>query len=219
MTRHSFTPAYKKLPPTIPVFPLAGAVVMPDAQLPLNIFEPRYLNMVEDALGQGRMFAMVQPKPSGQGDNEAMSRTGCAGRITSFSETDDGRFLIVLTGVCRFDIEEELSTLRGYRRVIADWQRFRTDYEPGHLEAGEREHLTQLLRIHARTESLQVAWDDLAELDDARFVNLLACRLPFSPEDKQSLIESVILAERATLLKALLEMSLEGREGGPSRRH
>ena len=124
MARNPFTLPFERLPASIPVFPFTGAVVMPGVQLPLNIFEARYLNMVEDALAQHRIFAMVQSDPGSGRDGEAVFQTGCAGRISSFSETDDGRFLIILLGVCRFDIREELPTVRGYRRVIADWQRF-----------------------------------------------------------------------------------------------
>lgn len=219
MARNPFALPFERLPATIPVFPLTGAVVMPGAQLPLNIFEPRYLNMVEDALAQHRMFAMVQPDPVSGRDDEAVFRTGCAGRISSFSETDDGRFLIILLGVCRFDIREELPAVRGYRRVIADWERFAIDQAPSCLEAGDRNCVLGLLRPYAETNGLTVAWDEVKAMDDARLVNTLVSRLPLDPIDKQALLETVSLTERARVLGALLDVPFSPLGEGAKRRH
>jgi len=219
MARNPFTLPFERLPASIPVFPFTGAVVMPGVQLPLNIFEARYLNMVEDALAQHRIFAMVQSDPGSGRDGEAVFQTGCAGRISSFSETDDGRFLIILLGVCRFDIREELPTVRGYRRVIADWQRFAVDYAPSRLEAGDREHLLGLLRPYAEVNGLTVAWDEVKAMDDMRLVNTLVSRLPLDAIDKQALLETVTLTERARVLGALLDVPFAPVGGGAERRH
>ena len=219
MVRNSFTLPFERLPTTIPIFPLAGAVVMPGAQLPLNIFEPHYINMVEDALAQHRMFAMVQPDPDSGSDGEGVYRTGCAGRISSFSETDDHRFLLILLGVCRFEIQEELPTMRGYRRVIADWQHFAVDYAPSHLAAAVRNELLGRLRIYMKANGLTVTWNEVEELDDARLVNTLVSRLPLDAIDKQALIETGSLTERARLLGALLDVPFTSPGEGTEWRH
>ncbi|MDJ0862570.1 MAG: LON peptidase substrate-binding domain-containing protein [Gammaproteobacteria bacterium] len=208
MPSNPFTVSFDHLPKVFPVFPLAGAVVMPGADLPLNIFEPRYLNMVFDVLGSHRMFGMVQPDTSASAETHAICKTGCAGRVTSFSETEDGRLLLVLTGVCRFDIGEEVDAVNGYRRVVPDWSRFRGDYEKTSTDVPEREQLFQLLRRYCAENRLEVAWDELELMRGADLVNILTCRLPLEAPDKQALIESVTLAERTQLLRGLLEMAL-----------
>ncbi len=217
MPSNPFTPSFDRLPEAFPIFPLAGAVVMPGADLPLNVFEPRYLNMVFDVLGSHRMFGMVQPEAAEASASDAVYQTGCAGRITSFSETDDGRVLLVLTGVCRFDIKEEISALNGYRRVLADWSRFRLDYQDSSKDILEREQLLLLLRRFCEQNRLEVAWDELELMQGAELVNILTCRLPLDVADKQALLESVTLPERTTLLRGLLEMALTQQAGVTSR--
>jgi Lon protease-like protein len=206
MRRNPFTPSFDKLPRTIPIFPLPGAVVMPATQLPLNIFESRYLNMVLDALAESRMIGMVQPDPSLGGG--AVYATGTAGRITSFSETDDGRFLVVLTGVCRFHIAEEIPTTRGYRRVVADWSRFAVDYGSEPQTEVERTRLIELLRAYAESQKMEIGWDGLKAAESHLLINVLISNLPFEVPDKQSLIEAITLTERAHLLVGLLEMAI-----------
>lgn len=142
MHRNPFTLPFDRLPADIAVFPLSGAVLMPGTQLPLNVFEPRYLNMVEDALGARRLIGMIQPLDE---DERVLSKTGCAGRISSFSETDDGRIILVLTGLCRFDVVDELPLARGYRRVRADWTRFNGDYQDPAENEIDRTGLTDAL--------------------------------------------------------------------------
>lgn len=216
MHPNPFTLPFDRLPVSLPIFPLPGVIVMPGAPLPLNIFEPRYLNMVVDALAEDRMIGMVQPDPSRKGD--AVCRTGTAGRITGFNETRDGRFLIRLTGVCRFDIQEEVPTVRGYRRVVADWSRFAVDYELSGRVPERRDMLDRLKR-YAATHQLQIEWDALRGLDDLDLVNVLATMLPLGPEDKQAIVESVSLAERARVLSTLLEIGQAPFEDGPGRPH
>jgi hypothetical protein len=219
MHSHPFTLPFDKLPVSLPIFPLAGAIVMPGAPLPLNIFEPRYLNMVIDALAEDRMIGMVQPDPRRSDPHaEAVYGTGTAGRITAFNETRDGRFLIRLTGVCRFDIQEEVPTVRGYRRVVADWGRFAVDYET-RGQVPERRDLLDRLKRYASMYQLQIEWDTLRPLDDLTLVNVLATMLPLGVEDKQAIVESVTLQERARVLSALLEIAQAPFEDGPSRPH
>ena len=150
MTKGVFNPKFEDLPRVIPIFPLTGALLLPTGKLPLNIFEPRYLAMVRDALADDqRIIGMLQPRvpdmddnwgTAGDGDDEpVLYKTGCAGRITSFAESEDGRYLLTLSGVCRFDIAEEMTGKEGYRRVLADFQRFRDDVaDPGLFFLGER---------------------------------------------------------------------------------
>ena len=162
---------------------------------------------------------MVQPDATAQDPRgEAVYRTGTAGRITAFNETRDGRFLIRLTGVCRFDIQEEVPTVRGYRRVVADWSRFAVDYEPGG-RVPERRDLLDRLRAYAAAHQLQIEWDSLRPLDDLALVNVLATMLPLNVEDKQAIVESVSLADRARLLSALLEIAQIPFDEGSRRPH
>ena len=203
-----FTPSFDKLPQEFPIFPLAGAVVMPGADLPLNIFEPRYLNMVSDVLGSHRMLGMVQPDTAQRAATDAVHRTGCAGRITSFSETDDGRLLLVLTGVCRFDIKQEIDPVNGYRCIVPDWSRFRADYDVSPRDIPDRKQLLLLLRRYCEVNRIEVAWNELELMRGAELVNILTCRLPLEIEDKQALIESVSVTERTSLLRGLLEMAV-----------
>lgn len=219
MHSNPFTLPFDKLPVSLPIFPLAGTIVMPGAPLPLNIFEPRYLNMVIDALAEDRMIGMVQPDPAAKDPrDEAIYRTGTAGRITAFNETRDGRFLIRLTGVCRFDIQEEVPTVRGYRRVVTDWSRFAVDYET-RGRVPERRELLDRLKAYATAHQLQIEWDALRPLDDLALVNVLTTMLPLAVEDKQAIVESVTLEERARLLGALLEIAQNPFDEGRGRPH
>jgi Lon protease-like protein len=209
MGNAGFDTPFDSLPNTLPVFPLAGVLMLPGTQLPLNIFEPRYLNMVIDALGAGRLIGMIQPAPSASEQDESppLCPVGCAGRVTSFSETDDGRFLIVLSGLCRFSAGKELATTRGYRRVLAEWSGFESDYRPS-LEAFARAPFMRLLRGYFRIRKFSVDWQALKQLEPWRLVNVLATSLPFATADRQALLEAGSVADRAQLLTALLELAL-----------
>lgn len=208
-------PQLDQLPQEFPVFPLGGALLLPGGQLPLNIFEPRYLAMVEDALGAGRYFGMVQPdKRLGQGDNgPGLYRIGCLGRITAFEESNDGRFLITLSGVIRFTIVEEAEMRRGYRRVRAGLAGFAADLRPddGALPF-PRPSLEDALRRYFAAGGMAVDWDRLASMPDAVLVTALSMACPFSNEEKQALLEAKDPAERARALLALLEIG--ARDGG-----
>ena len=204
-----FDPAFDHLPRVLPVFPLSGALLLPHCRLPLNIFEPRYLQMTEDALANQRLIGMVQPcNPDVYDDDLEVYETGCAGRISSFSETDDGRMLIVLTGVCRFDIVEELEAEAPYRQVAVCWDRYRDDI--GEETDGEidRERLYTSLRAYFETRDLDTDWDMLDEATDEHLINSLAMSCPFDHTEKQALLEADDLFERHRLMLSLLDVAM-----------
>src|SRR5262249_24955585 len=215
-----FHPRAEDLPGEIPVFPLSGALLLPRGKLPLNIFEPRYLAMTEDALGQGRMFGMIQPDPTApEGDTgPGLFHVGCLGRLTSFSETDDRRYLITLTGVARFAIAGEAAMRRGYRRVRADYQPYRADLESEPRPIGTaREALLTALRGYFSQRGFDANWDAIKRLPDDMLVVSLAMVCPFEPAEKQALLEASD-ADRAATLLTLLQMGAvaQDTQGGRS---
>lgn len=208
MTQSPFFPKFTALPSELPIFPLAGAVVMPGVQLPLNIFEPRYLNMVDAALAANHLIGMVQPlSGTAFDDMPELHRVGCAGRITSYSETSDGRIVMVLTGICRFEICAELDMRRGFRRAKPGWERFTVDYHEDEESLADRETFLASLKAYAGVRNVEVPWDDVDGMGDSDLVNLLCAHLPLAPEDKQALIETLDLADRAQLMRGLMDMS------------
>lgn len=215
-----FLPRFVDLPGEIPVFPLAGAIVMPGIQLPLNIFEPRYLNLVQDALGTDHLVGMIQPL-TGQEEVEVplLHKIGCAGRITSYSETNDGRIVIVLTGVCRFELQRELEERHGYRRAQAGWDRFAQDFLTEQEGIVNRERFLASLRNYVRPRGVEIPWDDLKAMADLDLVNLLTAHLPLAPEDKQALIETNTLTARAELMRGLMDMASASSVEGVEQRH
>jgi Lon protease-like protein len=212
-----FIPKYDKLPDTLPILPLVGAVVMPGAQLPLNIFEPRYLNMVEDALARDHLIGMIQPVHQIDADHPRLHPTGSAGRISAYQETYDGRIEIVLSGVCRYDIQQELSTTRGYRMVVPDWSRFISDYEYPHFEKRQKQvsFFTELDH-YLQSRQLEIDQSVIHKLPFSRLLNVLTTLLPLKPEDKQAIIESVSFDTRYQLL--ISQFALSGSEA-PSHLH
>lgn len=214
-----FEPGFEQLPDTLPIFPLSGVLLLPGAKLPLNVFEPRYLAMVFDALAGHRMIGMVQPlQPGGYaGDGlptedgrPKVHKVGCAGRIVSFNETDDGRLLLALSGVCRFEIVRELDLAQGgYRRVSTVFTPYRADLdrddEPVDLD---RERLMAGLAAFFRSRNLSTDWDAVKQADDANLVSSLSMVLPFGPAEKQGLLEAADATARAKLLIAFLEMNV-----------
>ena len=222
MSPSPFDPSFDELPATLPVFPLPGVLLLPRGKLPLNIFEPRYLNMTRDALATDRLIGMIQPKPA-EGGSEAGSRClyriGCAGRITQFAETDDGRFLITLTGVCRFVVDEEIASMRGYRRVIADWGPFAADLE-GDCDAElDRGLLVTRLKQYFDAQGITADWGVIEQTPDHRLVTTLAMVCPFESSEKQALLECDSLKSRASMMLALLDMAVADTSGGDHARH
>ena len=211
--RNRFTFSFSELPSSLPIFPLSGAVLLPNGQLPLNIFEDRYLSMINDALSNSRLVGMVQPKNNADKTQDELYATGCAGRIVSFSETRDDRYLIILAGVCRFDIKEEIECANGYRRAEVVWDRFSDDLGDDDTDLDSSD-LIESARRYTEQRKLSVDWSALDHLEPRELVDTLACSLPFSPQDKQGLVETVVIRDRVQLLTALCEFgAVEANEG------
>ncbi len=209
-----------ELPAIVPIFPLAGVLLLPRGKLPLNIFEPRYLAMLRDALAGERMIGMVQPEDPGDPSAEPpVFRIGCLGKVTAFTETDDGRFLITLTGVCRFRIAEELARVTPYRKVVADYGAYIGDLVPD-ANAGtvNRERLAPALRSYLEIHGLSADWQAIDQAPGEALINALAMICPFTPAEKQALLEAPGVAERAEMMIALLEMAIAARLGATDNR-
>lgn len=214
------------LPGRIPLFPLGGALLLPRGQLPLNIFEPRYLAMTNAAISGDRIIGMVQPSTdeglASQDDDQARPKLydiGCAGRITSFSETADGRILITLTGICRFGIEEEMATVTPYRIARADFDRFAEDLKP---ELGQekvnRDLLLDVFRRYLSAHELEADWDSVHRSSNETLVNTLSMISPYPPSEKQALLEAIDIVKRSEVLIALTEMALSKTTDEPESR-
>lgn len=206
------------LPEVIPVFPLNGALLLPRGQLPLNIFEPRYLAMIDDALKAARIVGMVQISEEGltQCARPSLYSMGCAGRITSLEESGDGRYLITLTGVSRYRITEELQAITPYRQCRVDFGSFARDLdEETERDEVDRDGVVRALRRFAETHRLSVDWEGIDAAPSDLLVNALAMMSPFGPREKQALLEAPDLKTRADVLIAIAEMDL-AREGAPS---
>ncbi|GAA0615015.1 LON peptidase substrate-binding domain-containing protein [Brevundimonas kwangchunensis] len=199
------------LPQVIPVFPLSGVLLLPRGQLPLNIFEPRYLNMIDDAMAGDRLIGMVQPS-GGAASLPRLSQIGCAGRITSFAETSDGRYLITLTGCARFRIASELPAQTPYRQVRAHFGPYEADLTapPSGEGALDRETLLEALKAYLTTRGLDIDWESAETAPPEALVNSLAMALPFEPPEKQALLEAADLDERALVLTALMQIDAAG---------
>jgi Lon protease-like protein len=204
-------PRVDDLPGEFPVFPLTGALLLPRGKLPLNIFETRYLAMTEDALAAGRMFAMIQPdasRPPLHG-GPALFSVGCLGRLTSFSETDDGRFLITLLGLIRFTVADELPMRHGYRRVRGHFTEFRRDLDPppDPPQIGvARDAVLSALRGYFTHSGFDANWEAIGRMPDDTLVTTLCMVCPFEPAEKQALLEAATDEDRGTILLTLLEM-------------
>jgi Lon protease-like protein len=216
--------AYRKpsdLPVAIPVFPLGGALLFPKAVLPLNIFEPRYLAMVDAALVGHRLIGMIQPAgiispvAPGEADSPDLAQVGCAGRITGFQETEDGRYLIALTGIARFRVREELPHDGPYRIVRADWEAFAADLDrqPA-LEDAARTRLLDALKSYLERGAMRADWTAVDEAPVDTLINSLSAGCPFTNPEKQALLEARTLEDRCAALITLLEMERPGQGGG-----
>jgi len=202
---------HSDLPDTIPVFPLPGAVLLPRSRLPLQIFEPRYLQMLEDALKTPeRLIGMIQPGPV-TGDAEALHRIGCVGRVTQFSETEDGRYMITLTGLSRYRIIREVDGFSPYRRFDVSWDGFDRDMGKAEKDGGfDRTEFLGLLKRFLATQQRTTDWEAMQEAEDELLINSLSMLLEFDPEDKQALLEAPSLATRRETLVTLIEFALRG---------
>lgn len=200
------------LPARLPLFPLPGALLLPRARLPLHIFEPRYLAMFDDALKTpGRLIGMIQPADDA---GERLHQIGCAGRITSFSETEDGRYMITLTGISRFRVGAPENGFTPYLVAPVAWDGFERDLGPTETDQNfDREPFMKLLARYLDVADLRTDWESLDEADDELLVNSLSILLPFETEDKQALLEAPSLTTRRETLVALMEFSLAAQGG------
>ena len=195
----------------LPVFPLPRVVLFPGARLPLHIFEPRYLAMLEDSLKtRERLIGMIQPLDT-HDESSTLHAIGCAGRLTAFSETEDGRYMVTLTGISRFRIQREIEGFTPYRRCEVSWAGFERDLGPAESDPGfTREKFFGLLGRYFEAEELQTDWDSLKEADDELLINSLSMLCPFEPEDKQALLEAPSLETRRETLVTLIEFAMRG---------
>ena len=197
------------LPRTIPVFPLPGALLLPRARLPLHIFEPRYLAMLDDALKtRTRLIGMVQPREL-PGGGSRLHSIGCAGRVTAFSETEDGRYMITLSGISRFRVVREVEGFAAYRRCDVDWEGFARDLGRTEVdEAFDRPAFLEVLGRYFQSEGLSTDWDNLKDAEEELLINSLSMLCPFEPEDRQALLEAPSLSTRRETLVTLIEFAL-----------
>ncbi|HVV79171.1 MAG TPA: LON peptidase substrate-binding domain-containing protein [Pseudolabrys sp.] len=210
----------EELPDTIPVFPLPGALLLPRGQMPLNIFEPRYLAMIDDALRDGRrLIGMIQPdvRKKSTGDKPPLYKVGCVGRITQLAESGDGRYLLELTGVSRFEVTEELAVRTLYRQCRVSYARFTDDFvaRKGEEEV-DRKTLLRTLREFLKVNDLQADWEGIEKAPNEALVNALSMMSPYGAPEKQALLEARNLKHRAEILIAVTEIELakKNSEGG-----
>lgn len=207
------------LPSIIPVFPLQGCILLPRANLPLNVFEPRYLTMVDDLLAGERIIGIVQPlaadEESPPSKGHPLRQTGCAGRVTSYTETDDGRALITVTGICRFDIVDELRSLKPYRLCEVSFLPYQKDLVRGHgQESVDWKRFLAVLRSYLDARNLTADWQSIQRSPMELLINTLSIISPYGPEEKQALLEAPDLKARSEVLMALAEMEIASPGGG-----
>jgi uncharacterized protein len=215
-----FDPGYRELPEVLPIFPLTGAVLLPGGRLPLNIFEPRYLAMIRHALmSPTRLIGMVQPVELGADRNldaaapPAVRRIGCAGRLVSFQETEDGRYTVTLSGLIRFEIKRELPQhAGGFRLVEPDYRRFAEDMAERDFELPSKAEFLAAFKSYVDAKQLKVDWDTIKSAPDDHLLVSLAMLSPFSPEEKQSLLECADLEELGAMMTALFELASGSRQ-------
>ena len=194
------------LPKRIPIFPLTGAVLFPGTQLPLNIFEPRYVKMIDDALASSdRLITMVQPSSSKDNDSKALKDVGCVGKITSFNEIEDNRYLITLTGIIRCEVKEELDTTTPYRQIVPDFTKFNTDLLDQNVDGIDRNKLLGLIKKYLEHRNMLTDWDIIKQTSTEQLINYSGVLVPFTPEEKQLLLESITIDERCRALEALYQ--------------
>lgn len=219
MSRTAFDPALEDLPRVLPIFPLEGVLLLPGGRLPLNIFEPRYLAMFDDALAGQRLIGMIQPcEDSRETKTPKVYETGCVGRITSFTETDDGRYLVTLCGLIRFDVVRELPSTGSYRVVEPDYARFTGDLQEDRSKI-DRDRLMQVLSAYFEANAIEGDWEAIEQTGDERLVTSLAMICPLGAPEKQVLLESMTLTERAEALTAIMEMATHQMGERDAKRH
>ena len=204
------------LPSVLPLFPLPGALLLPRARLPLHLFEPRYLAMLDDVLkSSDRLIGMIQPREVPGSSEKRLHAIGCAGRVTAFSETEDGRYMITLTGISRFRVAREVEGFSPYRRAEVDWAPFNRDLGAQESDPGfQRKPFLALLGRYFQAQELSTDWGSLKEADDELLINSLSMLCPLPPEDRQALLEAPTLTTRRETLVTLFEFALRGGTDG-----
>ena len=195
------------LPSKLAVFPLTGAVLFPQTQLPLNIFEPRYIQMIDEVLSSpNRIMGMIQPSLSKDDPNSKnLKKVGCAGRISSFSETGDGRYLVTLTGIARFEVDQELDTTTPYRQAMANFENYKDDLKPANTENIDRKSLLVLIKKYLEQKNLLIDWEIIEQSPTEQLINYSGVLVPFEPEEKQLLLETKTLTDRCKVLESLFQ--------------
>lgn len=209
-----FSPTRDNLPSVVPVFAIPGAILLPGGRVPLIVFEPRYLAMIDDALGAGRLFGLVQPNQNTTVPADGLYAVGTLARIVAFGETGDGRYLITAQGMHRFAIRNEEEGRSGYRRVAVDYAPFAADLETRSVHLAERSRLISLVRAHLGTQETGSDWEALDNLSDDELTDRFAMACPFSVEDKQALLETTSHTERCHLMIALIQRDLMNEGNG-----
>jgi Lon protease-like protein len=205
------------LPTVIPVFPLSSVLLLPRGELPLNIFEPRYLSMVEDALRADRIIGMAQLQDEQEGLRPTIHSVGCIGKITQFAETGDGRLMLTLTGLARFRVVEEMTVLTPYRQCLVSYEEFARDLvERDGENLVDRSAILKTLRNFAEANRMKIDWKGIEQTPNEALVNALAMMSPFGPDEKQALLEAKTLAMRADVLVAITEIELARGNGTSS---
>ncbi len=210
---YSFEHNIKELPSTLPLFPLNKVLLLPRAKLPLNLFENRYLHMLDYALANKRMIGMIQPKErvlkNSDIKNPSLYEIGCAGRVTAFSETNDNRYELILKGVCRFKIKKEKKIINGFRSADVSWDVFKNDYKTDILSnLKKRQDFEALLKIFLKKISISADWEMVETTNDEDLVNMISMCCPFDVSEKQALLEAVTLDQRLNVLSSLMQMGL-----------
>ena len=196
-----------ELPSRLAIFPLTGAVLFPQTQLPLNIFEPRYIQMIDEVLSTpDRIMGMIQPNLSKTDlKSNELKKVGCAGRISSFSETGDGRYLVTLTGLIRFEIAQELDTTTPYRQIMTNYENYQEDLKPSNTENIDRKNLLFLIKKYLEQKNLLIDWEIIEQSPTEQLINYSGVLVPFEAEEKQLLLETKTLFERCKALESLFQ--------------
>ena len=203
-----------ELPKTISVFPLSNFIIFPNTTVPLNIFESRYIDMINDSMKSNKFIGMIQPKNSNEEINPPkLHNVGCLGKITSFRETEDGRYLITLLGICRFNIEQEIDSTRGYRRVVPNWEPFRSDVEKTAKFDMDKERLMAALRGYFEKKTIDADWEAINRMNNVDLITTLSMICPFSATEQQALLVAEKVEDRASTMISLLEMASHEGDG------
>lgn len=211
MTSHS---KISQFPNSIPLFPLSGVLLLPKSRLPLNIFEPKYLDMVEDVLTtQHRLIGMIQPISNDNYNKDSsnnFNNVGCAGRIVSFTETEDSRYLITLSGISRFHFIKKVNSLKSYINAEVDWNNFRNDSITENLQSNfDKDKFLLIIKEYFKLTNLQTDWESLKKADDELLINSLSILCPFENDEKQALLEAKTIDDRVKILTTLMEMNIK----------